>query len=157
MVLFVVMAVGNAYGADATARFVPQPSGAVLDNSTGRYWAADASTPMFDSCTGGKKTWVAAFDYISCLNSNNYLGYNNWRLPSMRELASQNIPITEKEGSLAAWLNGNGFQKVRSSYYWSADGVTEDLAVAVDKLWSGYSHTMSKASLNYVWPVRTGP
>ncbi len=51
-------------------------------------WAQDASTPTVGSCNGGAKTWSDAIDYVTCLNNNNYLGYNDWVLPNVNQIES---------------------------------------------------------------------
>jgi hypothetical protein len=52
------------------------------DNLTGLIWPEDAG----GSATAVKKTWQEALDYVANLNANNYLGFNDWRLPNVNEL-----------------------------------------------------------------------
>jgi hypothetical protein len=51
-------------------------------------------------------TWQSALDYVACLNANNYLGHNDWRLPNINELESL---VNEGQGDQSVWLNGQGF------------------------------------------------
>ena len=47
----------------------------VTDNLTGLTWTKDGNI-------SGQKNWQEALDYIVSLNSGNYLGHNDWRLPN---------------------------------------------------------------------------
>ncbi|MBF0337943.1 MAG: DUF1566 domain-containing protein [Nitrospirae bacterium] len=89
----------------------------VHDNLTGKDWPRDASTPTYGSCVGGYKNWADALKYVSCLNSANYLGYNDWRLPNISELESLVNPGAQSPSS---WLMSQGFTNVMSSFYWSS-------------------------------------
>jgi hypothetical protein len=117
-------------------------------------WTPDGGTPDYGSCTGGKKNWQAALDYISCLNSNNYLGHSEWRMPTAQELASLAMGGRDQEG-IAASLNTKGYRNVQSANYWSSSEASGDVALVVDMLWSGYVLTVNKANTNFVWPVRS--
>ena len=74
--------------------------GTVTDSETGLMWAkcyegkqwagnsdADSSD---DACSGPNITftWDEAFDRVEEANTENYLGYSDWRLPNYKELAS---------------------------------------------------------------------
>ncbi|MBF0465192.1 MAG: DUF1566 domain-containing protein [Nitrospirae bacterium] len=116
-------------------------------------WSQDASTPTVGSCTCGTMTWLNAMGYIACLNNANYLGYNDWRLPTGEELVS----ITnEGETPYCEWLNGKGFTNVQPYWYWSSTTFANftGLAWAVG-MYDGNVYDDDKYSLNYVWPVRT--
>jgi hypothetical protein len=55
-------------------------NGIIRDNVTGLEWQ-QATTP-------DKYTWQQALDYVDDLNDSNYLGYDDWRLPSIEELST---------------------------------------------------------------------
>lgn len=97
-------------------RFVANVGGTITDMLTGLMWPSDAGTPTVGTCTGGAMTWEQAFAYIACLNSMNYLGHNDWRLPNINELDSlSNAGATGQTNySLdgAAWLTSQGFSNV---------------------------------------------
>jgi hypothetical protein len=137
-------------------RFEDNGDGTVTDRLTGLVWAQDAGTPTVNVCTGGKKSWGNALNYIACLNSNNYLGRNDWRLPNINEIEGL---INCSETNPAAWLNNQGFSNVQSYYYNSSttfalDSNHELMAdMAVGSVLEG---NKGLASGYYVWPVRAG-
>ena len=67
----------NIYGKND---FADNEDGTITDNSTGLMWQQD------DSKTG--MNWVDALSWVQQKNSENYLGYNDWRLPNVKELQS---------------------------------------------------------------------
>lgn len=72
-------------------RFSDHGDGTVTDNLTGLMWTKDANSPGPTQCapyTGLNQTWQDALDRAKCLNDNNYLGYNDWRLPNRKEIFS---------------------------------------------------------------------
>jgi hypothetical protein len=75
---YVLYVRGNeAYGLND---FVDNNDGTVSDVATGLMWMQD------DSQTG--MDWEAALDYAQTKNAENYLGYNDWRVPDAKELHS---------------------------------------------------------------------
>ena len=90
----------------------------ILDRATGLQWPKEGSTPSFGPCVGWQtdgilygKSWSGALNYVSCLNSNNYLGYNDWRLPNLNELTSL---YNRQAASSAVWLDAQGFSNIQS-------------------------------------------
>jgi hypothetical protein len=130
-------------------RFVNNGDQTISDNLTGLIWSRDTNP----ATTG--KTWQQALDYIKTLNTANYLGHNDWRLPNVYELES----LTNKGLYLPeTWLTGQGFLNIEgTTHYWSSS----TLAAVSDHAWYvemkfinvGYD---PKSSLNFVWPVRSG-
>jgi hypothetical protein len=111
----------------------------ILDKLTGLEWTKDAGTPTVGSCTGGLMVWQSALDYVACLNTSNYLGHNDWRLPNVNELKSL---INRGQENSAAWLNSQGFTNNTASDYWSST----TNAYAPDDAWSVYFY---HGGLNY--------
>lgn len=131
------------------------------DTATGLEWAIDAGTPSFGKCNGGKKTWDEAADYLDCLNSSAYLGHNDWRIPSVKELSSliskiaKANKIEHKYDIAGPKLKKLGFKNIQPSLYWSSVA-TGEVALAVEVLTSGEVHPVGKLNTLYVWPVRGG-
>ena len=149
-------------------RFTDNGNGAITDNLTGLIWTKDANAPGPAACSPATpKTWQGALNYVACLNTNNYLGYTDWRLPNINELKSL---VNKEQTDPGAWLNTQGFTNVQSysSLYWSS---TTHASYSSDcnscYAWvvymyygdesaglksSDYSYTFNY----YAWPVRSG-
>ena len=149
-------------------RFMDNGDGIVTDNLTGLMWTQEAGTPTVGSCSGGLKTWQDALDYIACLNSNNYLEHNDWRLPNINELRSL-VHSGYNEQScggapcvdMSDWLNSKGFSNVQFDYYWSSTTYADDTSYDthdawIVSMWDGYVYYVYKTHNYYVWPVRGG-
>jgi hypothetical protein len=144
-------------------RFTDLGDGTIADNLTGLTWTKDANGPGPISCTpASTKTWQGALDYIKCLNANNYLGNNDWRLPNRKELFS----LIDRSKYSPALPAGHPFQRVQSNsfleQYWSSTTRAGDASSAftvsiadgsVD--YSDKSHSYTASRRLYVWPVRT--
>lgn len=135
-------------------RFSITPDSTLTDNLTGLSWAQNAGVPDYGPCPGGPKTWFGAMDYMACLNTNNFLGHNDWRLPNRRELKSL---IDYGQESAALWLGAQGFFNGTAGHYWSSTS----LASSLDRAWcvemtSGEMITATKDTQGLVWPVRSG-
>jgi len=60
--------------------FIDNGDGTITDRATGLMWSKS------DSCKG--MNWESALVWVQQNNEENYLGYNDWRLPSAKELQS---------------------------------------------------------------------
>jgi hypothetical protein len=132
----------------------------VLDNLTGLQWLRNAGTPQVSSvnytnaCWGGFKTWQGALEYIACLNSEKYLGKDDWRLPNRKEMESL---INAGEVKSATWLNGQGFSNVQTIAYWTSTTHLKNASQAYYlNVSTGVMSYNNKTSVYYVWPVRGG-
>jgi hypothetical protein len=124
----------------------------VVDNLTGLMWTFDSRTPdpydpalpicaLDDRLLGFDEALI----YIECLNSNNFLGYNDWRLPNREELRSLILDLSADNPALPA---GYPFINVEREYnYWSST----NSGIGSINMWSG-----SESSGGVVWPVRAG-
>jgi hypothetical protein len=146
----------------------------VTDNLTGLIWTKSgnlmaARDPEYDkdftpsnsseSVSDGLVTWQHALDYVKKLNTENYLGHNDWRLPNPTEFESL---INKEAATLSVWLNGQGLTNIQTNY-WS--GTTLAAGPGSDpkgpKAWSvnlgGWVGlgTDLKSNVNAVWPVRS--
>src|SRR5208337_867528 len=84
-------------------RFTDNGDQTQTDNLTTLIWPKDGFTPTSGVCAGGGQTWQGALNYVACLNTHNYLGHNDWRLPNVNELESI---VNDGQSSPATWLNG---------------------------------------------------
>ena len=138
-------------------RFTDNGDQTVTDNLTGLMWTKDGSTPTVGSCTGGAINWTSALNYVACLNTSNYLGHNDWRLPNRTELRSL---INYGKADTSAWLNNSaqGFSNVQAAYYWTSTtfaGYTS--GVWIVGMQDGYDTATDESSTSCnAWPVRTG-
>lgn len=131
----------------------PDSGGSMTDNLTGLVWAADGGTPAAGECTGGIKTWQEGLDYIACLNSVNYLGHTDWRLPNRNEIQSI---LDAQSPDMTAWLDSNGFMNVSSDCYWSSTTSASVTGIVwCFSISDGGMYGVTEAD-NYlhVWPVR---
>lgn len=88
--------------------FSNNTDGTVLDTATGLMWGqSDAGTLM---------NWEEALAFAVRMNSEDYLGYDNWRLPDIRELHS----IVDYSGVFPA-IDLDVFQITEpDTYFWSS-------------------------------------
>lgn len=103
----------------------------VTDKFTGLIWVRDGNLmvtrdPSFDQddldrgANDGRVYWASALSYIAKLNTENYLGFHDWRLPNRKELLSL---VDYEQILLANWLNANGFRNFGAGSwvrYWSS-------------------------------------
>ena len=75
-----------------SADLVVNGDGTVTDTTTDLMWQQCHYGQTWDGaqCTGsaGTRTWNQAFAYVQELKAINYLGYDDWRLPTRNELQS---------------------------------------------------------------------
>ncbi|MBF0538812.1 MAG: DUF1566 domain-containing protein [Nitrospirae bacterium] len=135
-------------------RFTDNNNNTVTDNLTGLVWTRDASTPTMDSCKGGNMSWQAALDYVRCLNTANYLGHKDWRLPNKKEMFS----LLDRGKYDPPLPSGHPFIHVmRPYYYWSSttDAGGTSGAWGISML-AGKVSPIVKSNSPYVWPVHSG-
>ena len=137
--------------ASPAPRFTPvsSASGTVIaDQLTGLTWTQNGAPP------GGVLAWQDALYYIAELNINNYLGYNDWRLPNLGELSSL---LNQGQTNSMDWLNTQGFTNAWAGSYWSSttySGYVSDAWFV--HMNDGQVWHVSKDGNFSVWPVRGG-
>ena len=121
----------------------------IRDNLTGLMWTKNANLPA------GTRSWSDAVTYCENLT---YCGYSDWRLPNIMEAIS-----LMNYGRMMPTLEGGGptFINVQTGdvYYWasSVDAGTPSTYAWRFSMRVGTTDTQTKATLHYVWPVRSGP
>ncbi len=96
-------------------RYASHPNGTITDMSTGLVWEKKTAANQFDAYY-----WDEAFAYVAGLNAVRFGGYDDWRLPNIRELASL-IYYGKFNPAVASELDdcGQGSCTVAGSY-WSS-------------------------------------
>jgi hypothetical protein len=134
-------------------RFFYNSAVASTDLLTGLTWARDAGTPTHGLCTGGIKTWSEALAYIECLNSNNYAGASDWRLPNRKELFS----LIDRSQINPPLPSENYFVNVELGNYWTSTTYRYDTSRAwMVSMRHAWTDPIDKTGVAYVWPVRGG-
>ena len=123
----------------------------VVDHRTGLMWEQKTSAN-----NGDTYTWTDAFDvFISSMNTNQYAGYDDWRLPNMKELFSL---ISDFDPGNAPYINKDYFPNTASAFYWTSTTYAPytDYAVLVTFSY-GLVSSLGKATGLRVRAVRGGP
>src|ERR1039457_1886560 len=134
-----------------------QPKQGKVINEKERLVYTDSKTKLMWPINGNipdkKMSWVEAMIWV---NSLNYAGYNDWRLPSKMELED----ISHRCGvSAADWLNANGFNNFQKDGYLSSSTDTDKpvnvWGVNMSDSVKGHYYLYNKdyTGVN-VWPVR---
>lgn len=137
-----------------TQRFATTANSTVVDNLTGLMWTKSADTRGPTVCIPTANelstTWQDALDYVSCLNSNSYLGYTDWRLPNRGELMSL-VDISKSNPSLS---DGHPFTGIKPNYYaTSSSGSTYYITQAFWTSSSSIGSYYGASTFNYAWFV----
>jgi len=161
----VVTGIGNfrdtLESAPISLRYHDNSDGTVTDTQTGLMWSQDANH--------GRKTWVEAQLYVTELNASGYMGYNDWRLPSVNTTNNINFGGGTHPAELDALSRTDApiptgwfirpsfpFLYVQSHIYWSRTTYSQDidLAWAVDMNNGNTGIAPNKSETHYVWLVR---
>jgi hypothetical protein len=138
--------------------FVFQDQTAV-DQGTGLVWAKNANLP------GKPIPWKAddnVYYFIQKLNSDNFAGYADWRVPTkeeMDELMAYAMTLGYDKNKRETWpfqkLRMLGFIDVRDYDYWTSTRRSPE-EIWVADLASGRLQPKSEAKPYCLWPVRGG-
>ena len=137
-----------------TPRFTNNVDGTVTDELTELMWTLNANAPGPAGCANGiEMTWQDSLDYVTCLNTNTYLGYNDWRLPNKKELHS----LTDFSQGDPAIQPTNPFINIQTTWYWSSTNCAPCMGFAwIVSMYSGRIGIGETTSDTFVWPVRAG-
>jgi hypothetical protein len=118
---------------------VSNGDGTVTDTNTGLMWQQN---------TGGEMNWEASLSYCENLS---LAGYSDWRLPTVKELAS----IVDRTKSKPA-IDEDYFPDTVSSYYWSSTTLANISGYAwyVDFFYGYVRYNSKKTSNTYTYYVR---
>ncbi len=143
-----------------TPRFTDNGNGTITDKLTGLIWTKNANA-------FGTQTWADALaaanglaDGSGGLSDGSKAG--DWRLPNLRELQSLidyrfYSPALSNTLGTGVWAEGDPFQGVQSSNYWSSTTYTNytDAAWTVYFL-DGFVNSYDESASYSVWCVRDG-
>ena len=85
-------------------------NGTITDNVTGLMWAQDGDGK--GCCWGQQTDWYSAIDYCDSIE---FAGFDDWRLPNIRELQS-----LANYGLYYPAIDSTNFPNTKTMYYWSS-------------------------------------
>jgi hypothetical protein len=149
-------------------RLVDNNNQTVTDRLTGLMWTKDANlmvtrNPEFDTnqWVDGCVNWEHALEYVALLNSQNYLGFNDWRMPNRNEMTSL-IDFSQKDPVIPErfpFTNTGGFNL--EYYYWTSTTRADEpdqawiVVLREGMMGGGNALQYDKTADWHVWPVRT--
>jgi hypothetical protein len=140
-------------------RFSDNGNDTVTDNLTGLMWTKNADSPGPSVCLPANlSNWHVALDYVACLNSNNYLGHNDWRLPNRKEIRSL-IDYSRNTSALPRLPPFTGVRSGFWDFYWSSTTNSQQISEAWIIYMANGAMTRGSKTPNssyWVWPVRAG-
>src|SRR5262249_45294794 len=106
--------------AGVVQRYTSRDNGTITDNDTGLVWEKKTAANMFDAYT-----FDQAFVYVAGLNAARFGGYDDWRLPNLRELQSL-IDYGRYDPAVAPEFNDcdHGSCTVSGSYWASTSAIS---------------------------------
>ena len=141
-------------------RFTDNLDGTITDNLTGLIWLKNAN------CFG-TRTWNLALSDSNGLENGECeltdgSSPGDWRLPNKKELLSLLDdgyfgPALSNTAGTGHWSQGDPFNNVQSTYYWTSTTYAGNSIPAWDiDLGTGYVLSEGKNTFHYLWPVRGG-
>jgi hypothetical protein len=116
----------------------------VTDLLTGLIWSKNSNPAGFPML------WEESLDFIDSLNSQNFAGRNDWRMPNRKELHSL-ISFNENKPAIAA---PNPFGKIFLAWYWTSTSYAGSLKHAWRvQLEGGRMFFGAKTEYSLLWPV----
>ena len=120
---------------------------------------------------GGAMTWSAAQSWIGSLNTANYLGFNNWRLPTSDACLNYGCSGSEmghlffnelggmSRSSISSHHNANYglFVNINDQQYWSGTEYASDTSHAIFFSFTGFTgETQKRDGGIHAWAVHDG-
>jgi len=106
--------------AGAVLSYTDNGNGTITDNNTGLVWEKKTNCTGGTHCVNDPYTWQGALDYVAALNTANFAGHNDWRLPNIKELQSI-VNYENVNPSVSAVFNDCGNGSCTAAYvYWSS-------------------------------------
>jgi len=150
----------------APLAYVDNGNGTVTDKNTGLVWEK-LSVDRSVHDVGNVYTWDQAFSvHVATLNSTNFAGHNDWRVPNVRELQSivnyQNFnppvsPAFNNNCSLGCTVTTCSCT-ANSGVYWSSTTVARTPTNAwLVEFVDGFVSNTGKSFVKFVRGVRGGP
>ena len=141
-------------------RFIDNNDGTVTDDFTGLMWLKDANTKAKTSvnyCSycppAGAENWDSTLAYVAKMNSEKYLGYADWRLPTVNELETL-LDLGRWNYALPA---GHPFVNLRPARYWSSTVTNAGLNSWYVGFYFGEVgaiYNKEYSNVGYIWPIR---
>jgi hypothetical protein len=135
--------------------FVDNHDGTFTDYHNHLQWTKDDLSPDPGYCDGGTEKSLRYLElYLDCLNKSRYLGYNDWRMPTYKDLESLLATPAIENGTI---INSQVHERLKNHAYWS----TVDIALFIHKrgimIYNliGPVYSYHQLSRYYVWPVRS--
>lgn len=148
----------NIVASTPTTDFILLNDGTAQHLTSGLVWARCAWGQQWDgqSCIGAatKHNWPNSLIVAQIANTENYLGYTDWRVPNIKELAS-----IEETRCFDPSINAEVFPNTPSVYFWSTSvGLIKESSFArsVDFLRGGDTFRSNKGDEKSVRLVRGG-
>ena len=137
-----------------TSNFTDNGNDTITDNKTGLMWKKCTEGQTGASCKSKEKkfSWEDALQYVKKLNEGGgFLGFKDWRLPTLRELNS-----LVEEQCVEPAINTTLFPNTPSKAYWTSSPYAgfSDYAWCVNYQYGYDSYVSAKYSGNAIRLVR---
>jgi len=145
-------------------RFSQHSNGTISDSTTGLIWKRCAEGLSGENCTTGtaaQTTWMLALQHVAAVNADalagtqvyQHLGYSDWRLANIKELASIiDLRCTLPASNIALFPN-----LPHDLLHWtSTPTASNNMAWSIEFI-HGHSVPTNKAESGYIRLVRTTP